>query len=120
MAKKNKSEREHIPPKMRPALTPEAREDQCISLAYDLVEERLRNGTATSQETTHFLKLGSERARLEKDILERQCDLLSAKTESLKSAKRVEELYAEAMRKMRRYNGQYDEAEEENDGEWEY
>ena len=94
--------------KMRPALTPEARENQLISLAYDLVEERLRNGTATSQETTHFLKLGSTRGRIEKEILEKQKELTTAKTEALQSAKKVEELYTEAFKAFRKYSGNDD------------
>lgn len=98
--------------KMRPALTPEAREKQLIALAYDLVEERLRNGTATSQETTHFLRLGSTKERIEKEILEKQKELISAKTDALQSAKRVEELYADAIKAMRRYSGHGDEDEE--------
>ena len=93
---------------MRPALTPEARENQLISLATDLVEKRLREGTASSQETTHFLKLASTKARLEKQILEKQAELITAKTETLKSRKRVEELYAEAMKAFRNYSGQGD------------
>ena len=93
---------------MRPALTPEARENQLISLATDLVEKRLREGTASSQETTHFLKLASTKARLEKTILEKQAELITAKTESLQSQKRVEELYTEAMKAFRNYSGQGD------------
>ena len=92
--------------KMRPALTPEARENQLISLATDLVEKRLREGTASSQETTHFLKLATTKARLEKEILEKQKDLITAKTEALQSSKRVEELYEDAINAMRRYSGQ--------------
>lgn len=92
--------------KMRPALTPEARENQMISLAMDLVEQRLIDGTASSQETTHFLKLASTRARLELEILERQKDLTTAKTESLKSQKRSEELMQEALKAFRNYSGQ--------------
>lgn len=71
----------------------------------DLVEKRLLAGTASSQETTHFLKLGSTKERLEKDILEKQKDLITAKTESIQSAKRVEELYVDALNAMRRYSG---------------
>lgn len=93
-------------PKSRPPLTPEARENQLISLATDLVEQRLRDGTASSQETTHFLKLATTKARLEKEILEKQKELITAKTESLQSAKRVEGLYAEAIKAFRKYNGQ--------------
>lgn len=71
----------------------------------DLVEKRLLAGTASSQETTHFLKLGSTKERLEKDILEKKKDLITAKTESIQSAKRVEELYVNALNAMRRYSG---------------
>lgn len=98
--------------KIRPALTVEARENQLISLAYDLVEKRLLEGTATSQETTHFLKMGSPRARIEKEILEKQKELISAKTEALQSAKRIEELYADAIAAMRKYSGHGDYDEE--------
>ena len=91
--------------KMRPALTPEARENQLIALAVDLVEQRLREGTASSQETTHFLKLGSMKNRLEMEKLEEENKLLKAKTESIQSQKRVEELYAEALNAMRNYSG---------------
>ena len=91
--------------KIRPALTPEARENQLISLAVDLVEQRLLDGTASSQETTHFLKLGSTKARLEKEKLEEENKLLRAKTENLESQKRVEELYSEALKAMRDYAG---------------
>lgn len=111
MAKAKAAEGKKPAKKMRPALTPEARENQLISLAYDLVEERLRNGTATSQETTHFLKLGSTKERIEKEILERQKELITAKTEALQSAKHVEDLYANAIRAMRRYSGVPDEEE---------
>lgn len=94
------------PRKIRPALTPEARENQMIALAVDLVEQRLLDGTASSQETTHFLKLGSMKNRLEMEKLQEENRLLKAKTEALQSAKRVEELYSEAIKAMRRYSGQ--------------
>ena len=92
--------------KMRPALSPEARENQMISLAMDLAEEQLRNGTASSQLITEFVKRGSTKARLEKEILEEQKELMAAKTESLQSAKRIEELYENALNAMRSYSGQ--------------
>lgn len=109
MAKAKAAESTNSVKKIRPALTPEARENQLISLAYDLVEQRLLNGTATSQETTHFLKLGSTKERIEKEILMKQKDLISAKTEALQSAKRIEELYGEAIKAMRRYSGHGDD-----------
>lgn len=88
-----------------PAATPEARENQMIALAMDVVEKRLRNGTASSQETTHFLKLGSIKERRELLLLEQEIELKKAKTESIKSAERVEELYKEALNAMRTYSG---------------
>lgn len=93
---------------IRPALTPEARENQLISLAVDLVEQRLLDGTASSQETTHFLKLGSMKNRLEMKKLEEENKLLQAKTEALQSAKKQEELFEEAIKAMRRYSGNGD------------
>lgn len=108
MAKVKATNTSNSSKKIRPALNPEARENQLISLAVDLVEQRLIDGTASSQETTHFLKLGARKARLELEILEEQKKLITAKTEALKSQKRVEELYTEAMKAMRNYNGQGD------------
>lgn len=96
-----------------PALTSEGRENQLISLAYDLVEQRLREGTATSQETTHFLKMGSTKERLEKEIMEKQKLLLVAKTDALESAKRMESLYADAINAMKEY--QTGKSNEENE-----
>ena len=91
--------------KLRPALTPEARENQLISLATDLVEKRLIEGTASSQETTHFLKLATQEAKLKLKILEKQEELISAKIESIKSAQRTGELYRDAIIAMRKYSG---------------
>lgn len=111
MAKVKKSDQE-ITRRIRPALTPEARENQMIALAVDLAEKQLMEGTASSQVITHYLKLGSTKERIEKEILEKQKELIAAKTENLKSAKRIEELYAEAISAMRRYSGHGDENEE--------
>lgn len=90
---------------MRPALTPEARENQLISLAVDLAEQQLRDGTASSQVITHYLKLGSTKERIEKEILEKQKMLIEAKTQSLQSQQRIDALYAEAIKAMRTYSG---------------
>lgn len=94
------------PSSRRPASTPEARENQMISLAVGLAEKQLREGTASSQVITHFLKLGTSKAELEKEKLERENELLRAKTESLQSAQRIEELYENAIKAMQRYGGQ--------------
>lgn len=101
--------------KIRPALTPEARENQMISLAVDLAEKQLMEGTASSQVITHYLKLGSTKERIEKEILEKQKELISAKTESLQSAKRIEELYTDAISAMRRYSGHGGPDDDEED-----
>lgn len=97
--------------KMRPALTPEAKENQMISLAMDLAEQQLRDGTASSQLITEFVKRGSTKARLEKEIMEEQKELMAAKKEALQSAKKVEELYENAIKAMRNYGG-YGEQDE--------
>lgn len=94
--------------RMRPALTPEGRENQMISLAIDLAEKQLMEGTASSQVITHYLKLGSTKERIEKEILEKQKELIEAKTQSLQSSQRIEELYKNALDAMRSYAGQGD------------
>lgn len=96
-------------PKLRPALTPEARENQMIALAMDLVEQRLRDGTASSQETTHFLKAASQKHKLEMERLKLENDLTAAKTKALADAEEIKVLYEEALKAMRRYGGHDDE-----------
>ena len=92
--------------RIRPGLTPESREDQLVALAINLAEQQLLEGTASSQVISHFLKIGSTKERIEREILKEQKDLIKAKTEVLKSEKRTEELYDEAIKAMRRYSGQ--------------
>lgn len=91
--------------KFQPAKTPEGRENQLISLAADLAERQLTNGTASSQVITHFLKLGSTREKLEQERLHRENLLLSAKVDQIASSKRIEELYETALNAMRTYAG---------------
>lgn len=91
--------------KTRPALTPESREQQLISKAVDLAERQIDEGTASSQIIVHFLKLGTEKAKLEREKLKQENLLTQAKIESLQSSARVEELYAQAIDAMRRYSG---------------
>lgn len=90
----------------RPALTPEARENQMISLAVDLAEKQLREGTASSQVITHFLKLGTTKAELEKEKLMGENELLRAKTEAIQDDRRNAEFYEEVLVALKRYNGQ--------------
>jgi hypothetical protein len=113
MAKYSRPEKEqerHSPP----ATTVEGRENQMISLAIDLAEKRMRAGTASAQEVCHFLKAGSINAKIERDILEKQKELITAKTESLRASKRVDELYADAISAMRAYSGNPDRNDDED------
>lgn len=91
--------------KMRPALSPEARENQMIALAVDLAEKQLVEGTASSQVITHFLKLATTRAQLEKEKLRAEIELSDAKKKSLASQERTEEIYTNAIKAMQRYSG---------------
>ena len=97
------------PRKRRAALTPEARENQLIDLAVNLIEKRLLEGTASSQEVTTILKLGTTRARLENERLAKEVELVQAKTEAYKSGVRMDELYEKAMAAFKRYSGQDEE-----------
>jgi len=92
--------------KIRPALSPESRENQLISLAVDLAEKQLLEGTASSQVITHFLKLGTTKTELEKEKLRNETKLMQAKTENLESAKNIEAMYKEAIDAMCDYSGQ--------------
>lgn len=92
----------------RPGLTPEAEENQCIALAVNLVKKRLMEGTASSQETVHFLKLGSTEARLRKEKLAAENELIAAKREQIQNTQRESEMYEEALNAFKRYSGQGD------------
>lgn len=95
-----------------PAMTPEAEENQLIALATDLAAQQMRDGTASSQVITHYLKLGSSRERKEQRRLELESQLLEKKIESQVSAQRVEELMSQAINAFRGYAGQAPDEEE--------
>lgn len=121
MAKVRTSNSQTPRTKVRPALTPEARENQLISLAIDLVEQRLLDGTASSQETTHFLKLATSKAKLEKERFELENELIKAKTQNLRDQADMKTLYADAIAAMRRYSGHgdtFDDEECDDDDEY--
>lgn len=102
---------------MRPALTPRSREDQLIALATNVAEQKLRDGTASSQLITHYLRVAAEREReeLEKELLAEKKKLMEAKIKSLESERRIEELYLNAVNAMRMYTGQSNDTEVEED-----
>jgi hypothetical protein len=95
-----------LPP---PARSVEGRENQLIQAAVDLAEKQLSDGTASAQVITHYLKLATTRERLEKEKLTRENELLQAKTEALQSARKIEELYANALKAMSSYRGTKEE-----------
>lgn len=99
--------------KLRPALTPEARENQLISLAMDCAEQQLMDGTASSQVITHFLKLGTAKYQYETEKLKHDTELIKAKTDSIERADKIEELYANAIKSMQIYKGVRSEEDED-------
>lgn len=96
-----------------PARNPEVRENEMISLAMDLAEQRLRDGTASSAEVCHFLKLGSSRERIEQRDKQMEIELKAAKTETLLASRRIEELYTDAISAVMQYSGREVPDEEE-------
>ena len=95
------------PPRTRrpPATTPESRENQLIALATDVAEQQMRDGVASAQVISYYLKLGSSREKLEQERLRHENELLIAKTENLESSARMEELYDAAIKAMSTYAG---------------
>ena len=103
MARRSKSdggERRH-----QPARTSEAREMQLADLAYDLAEEQIRGGTASSQVVTHFLKMGSTRERLEQERMAHEIELMEVKKQQIENQARIEDLFTAAIDAMRSYTG---------------
>jgi hypothetical protein len=98
-----------------PATTPEDRENQVVALAIDLAENQIREGTASAQVITHFLKLGSTRERLEQERIRAENKLVEAKVQQIGSSANTEQLYKEALSAMRAYSGQPEPEEEEDD-----
>lgn len=116
MGKANTPSPSSTPKPRRPALTPEARENQIIDDAMALAESQIRSGTASSQVITFFLKLGHEREKnkLELEKLREENKLLRAKTESIEANKANGELYEKAIKAMMRYQGRGDEDDYQN------
>lgn len=88
----------------KPATTPEGREQQLVSLAVDLAEKQLREGTASPSIINHYLKIASSRETLEREILEKQAKLIAAKASNLNKDREAEELAKAAIEAMKNYN----------------
>jgi hypothetical protein len=100
-APKERAEKRRQPP----ATSPEARENQLISLATDLAEKQLIDGSASPSVIAHYLRLGTTREKLEQDKIKLETKLIEARSEALESGKRIEELYSQAIDAMRTYSG---------------
>lgn len=94
--------------KMRPALSPEAREQQMISYAVDLAEKQLLDGTASSQVITHYLKLGTAKYEQEIERLKEENKLARAKTKALETAEADKMAYEEIIKALKSYSGKGD------------
>lgn len=101
------------PFKQAPALSPEEREQQIIAAAYDLAEKQIIEGTASPSVITHFLKLGTATAELERIKLERENELLKARTDSIDSMRHMEEAYTNVIEAMKRYSGRVNDNPDE-------
>lgn len=113
MASRRKTE-EPAPKRRRPATTPEAREQELVGLAYDLAEQQLKAGTASSQMITHLMKAGSVREELEQMRIAHEIELARVKRESMEKADRMETLMEDAITAMRSYQGAAEGAEYED------
>ena len=102
--------------KRRAAMSPEARENQMISLAVDVAERQMLEGTASSQVITHFLKLGSRKEQLEREKLENENELLRTRIKALESSEKSEEMYAKVLKAIKEYSGR----EDVDDGDYDY
>lgn len=105
MVSRRVTESEDNPKRRRPPTTPEGHENQLVSLAFEAIERRIRDGTASAQELVHFAKLGSSRERLEQQRIKHEVELLQVKTENYAAQERMEELYSKAIGAMKDYSG---------------
>lgn len=80
-------------------------------MAHDVAEQQMLEGTASAMVITHYLKLGTEKQKLETEKLRAEISLAQTRMETMESSKNVEELYESALKAMREYQGQetYDE-----------
>lgn len=91
--------------KRRPAINPEVRENQLVSMAVDLAEKQLREGTASAQVITHFLRLGTVREKVHLEKMRKESELLEAKRDAIRSGDNFEQVYRDAIEAMRMYSG---------------
>lgn len=117
MAKRKPDEPIEQPKSLPPVLTVEGRENQLIAAAYDLAEKRILEGTASSQELTYFLKMGSSKTKLENEKLKEEVTHLRAKTSALEAQVSNEALLEKALKAFRSYRGEYEDEGEDDEYE---
>lgn len=103
---------EPLPP---PAKTLEGREDQLIAAAYDLVERRIHEGTASAQETVHFLRQGTVQSQLQNDKLRNENEVLKSRVKEMENRKSGDELLERALAAFKGYSGETPIDPEEDD-----
>ena len=105
MARLNNSG-EPEPRKRAPALTPEQRNNQLISMSFDAAEAMILSGKGTSQLLVHFLKQQTARDNLELAKLELEGQLLRARTDSIAAGGDMRDLVQQAIQAMTEYKGE--------------
>lgn len=95
--------------------TPEGRQNILINLAINLAEKQLRDGSASSQLISHFLKLATVKDQLEIKKLEADITLSQAKVKSIENSSKLEELLSHAIDAMKDYGGESDENFDDED-----
>lgn len=98
--------------------TSEGLESYLINLAMMKAKEMMENGTAPAQIISHFLKLGTEKARFEREKLKADTQLALSKAERLEAQQRSEEVAARALEAFKRYAGfaeEFDEDDQDDD-----
>jgi len=93
------------PKRRAPAVTPEQRNNQLVSMSFDAAEKMIMDGKATSQLLVHFLKQQTARDNLELAKLEKENMLLEARTSQISAGEDVRELYQNAIAAMTEYKG---------------
>ena len=104
MGRFRKEPEEEIP-ESRPATTPEEQENRMISLAVELAEKQLRDGTAATPLINHYLRLATVKERKEVEKLALETELLKARTDQIGSAARSDQMYEKAINAFREYSG---------------
>lgn len=88
-----------------PADTPHDRELQMANYADELAEKQLREGTASAQVITHYLKATTERERLEREKIRLEALRLEAQIVQIESQATSGELMSRVMEALQRYTG---------------